>query len=305
VKKILFFGGKGGVGKTTSSCSCAYYFSNNNLKTLLISTDPAHSVGDLLNVKLDSSIKKIKENLYGLEIDPQTERDKYINRIKSNISKTISPVILKEIQRQLDAASISPGSEESAIFDKLIEIIIEESNNFDRIVFDTAPTGHTLRLMSLPELLESWLETLIKKRKKALKLNNMASNLEKKDIDDPIINILQKRKDKLIKARTILIDNNLASFVFVLNPEKLPILETKKSIEIMKKYNMNIENIVINKILPKDSNSDFLNKRREIQDKYLDEIEVTFKNINLIKIPLLDRDIDSEYIKEISNYFSF
>ncbi len=304
MKKFVFFGGKGGVGKTTSSAAYAYSCANNDNKTLVVSTDPAHSLCDIFQTTIGSEIKKIKNNLYALEINPEEESTKYIERIKSNIKKSVSPVIVSEIEKQLDAASVSPGSEESAIFDKLVWIINEHGNKFDKIVFDTAPTGHTLRLLSLPELLGGWLDRLISKRQKALGLLQMADRKNKSDImDDPIIKILSTRKNNFEKARQVLVDENMVSFVFVLNAEKLPIEETKKAIRVLEKYKIPANDIVVNRILPDDINDEFWKSRKELETKYLKEIVEAFSNKNIIKIPLLNSDVSEDHISYISTYF--
>jgi arsenite-transporting ATPase len=174
-KKIIFFGGKGGVGKTTCSSAFAISCAKSGDKTLLVSTDPAHSLADVFGVTIGPEIIEIADNLYALEIDAELESKRYTDRIKSELPHGISPVIVEEITRQIDAAVLSPGSEEAAIFDKFIEIIEIRINEYDRIVFDTAPTGHTLRLLSLPELLGGWMDSMIKKRRQALNLMKMVS----------------------------------------------------------------------------------------------------------------------------------
>lgn len=304
MNKFVFFGGKGGVGKTTSSAAYGYNCAEKGLKTLVVSTDPAHSLCDIFEVTIGPEIKKLKENLYALEIDPEKESIKYIERIKSNMKKTVSPVIISEIEKQLDAASVSPGSEESAIFDKLVEIINEYGDKFDKIVFDTAPTGHTLRLLSLPELLGGWLDRLIQKRQKALKLLEMSNRKEKNKImDDPVIEILSTRKKKLEKARETLIDKNMISFVFVLNAERLPIEETKKAVSILEKYKIPVNDVVVNRILPDTASDEFWKARKELEKKYLQEIEETFKDKEIIKIPLLNSDVRAIHIEKISYFF--
>jgi len=307
LNKIMFFGGKGGVGKTTCSAAFAYHCSQNNMKTLVISTDPAHSLSDIFNRKIGSSITYLADNLYGLEIDSEEESKKYTRNIKANMKDIVSPVIISEISRQLDAASVSPGSEEAAIFDKVVEVIIDYSSEFDQIIFDTAPTGHTLRLLSLPELLGAWLDSLIKKRRKAIKLMEMASIHDKKSQEelqkDPIINILQQRKEKFEEAREIIIDQQKVSFVFVLNAEKLPIEETKKAVAVLEKYKIPIGGLVVNRILPEETKDDFWKKRKELEKEYLKEIGQTFKNKNIIYLPLLNSDIQVQVLEKIAQNF--
>lgn len=309
MNKFVFFGGKGGVGKTTSSASYAYRCAKQGRKTLVVSTDPAHSLCDIFETTIGSEIKQLTNNLYGLEIDPEQESMKYIQKIKSNMSKTVSPVIISEIEKQLDAASVSPGSEESAIFDKLVEIINTYGNEFEKIVFDTAPTGHTLRLLSLPELLGGWLDRLLEKRKKALELMGMAhknnKDMQQKIASDPIIEILSQRKNNLEKARKTLIDHKMISFVFVLNPEKLPIEETKKAVRILEKYNIPVNDIVVNKILPETLQDEFWKSRKALELKYLEEIYETFIGKEIIKIPLLNSDVRVNDIQRIAQYYPY
>lgn len=305
MNKIVFFGGKGGVGKTTCSAAYSSFCADEGKKTLLVSTDPAHSISDIFETPIGSQIKKIGENLYGLEIDPELESKNYINSIKSNMLHIVSPVIVEEIEKQLDAASISPGSEEAAMFDKIVEIINEHSRDYDQIVFDTAPTGHTLRLLSLPELLGSWLDKLIQKRLKGLHLTAM-SQLEalEKASDDPVLNILRQRKVKTEKAREILIDSKKLTFAFVLNAEKLPIEETKKAVLILEKYQIPVNDIIVNRLLPAACSDDFWRARKELETKYLAEIEETFQGKRIIKLPLLSSDIRAGGIMEIAKFFA-
>jgi arsenite-transporting ATPase len=307
MNKLVFFGGKGGVGKTTSSSAYAFYCAEKGEKTLLVSTDPAHSLCDIFERKIGSKITKIKENLFSLEIDPEEESQEYIRNIKKNMKDIVSPVIVKEIERQLDAAAVSPGSDESAVFDKLMEIIIDYQKDYDRIVIDTAPTGHTLRLLSLPELLGGWMDRLIEKRMKAMELYEMATREDKKMKSviekDPVLSKLNERKRKMEQAREILTNGELVSFVFVLNPEKLPIEETKKAVNTLEKYNIHVNDLIINRILPDNVEGKFWENRKKLEEKYLKEIQESFSSKNLIKIPLIDEDVKIDNLKFVSKYF--
>ena len=142
--KIIFYGGKGGVGKTTCSTANSIHFAQKGLRTLLISTDPAHSISDVLEMQIGKTIVPIRENLDGLEIDPEYEAECYINRIRENMRQILSNVIIDEIDKQLEAAMVSPGTHESALFDKMSAVITEQYDAYDVIVFDTAPTGHKI-----------------------------------------------------------------------------------------------------------------------------------------------------------------
>lgn len=305
MNNIVFFGGKGGVGKTTCSAAYSCHCAQQGRKTLIVSTDPAHSIADIFEKSIGPEIVQIGDNLFGLEIDPELESKKYINNIKANMTHIVSPVIVEEIERQLDAASVSPGSEEAAIFDKIVEIINEHSRNFNQIVIDTAPTGHTLRLLSLPELLGTWLDRLIQKRIKGLHLTAMSQldSLEKRS-QDPVLNLLRQRKEKLEKAREIMIDSKRLSFVFVLNAEKLPLEETKKAVAVLEKYRIPVNEIIVNRLLPASCSDDFWKARKELEAKYLAEIEDSFQGKKIIKLPLLSSDVKAGGIMDIAKYFA-
>lgn len=307
MNKIVFFGGKGGVGKTTASSAYAYGRAKKGEKTLLVSTDPAHSLCDIFEMKIGSNITKLDEHLYGLEIDPEEESQNYIRTIKSNMKNIVSPVIVHEIEKQLDAAAVTPGSDESAVFDKLMEVLLDFSDTYDRIVIDTAPTGHTVRLLSLPELLGGWMDRLIEKRKKAMALYEMANRDQSKTealiLKDPVISTLSVRKEKMERARTLLMDHDKVSFVFVLNPEKLPIEETKKAVKILAKYGIEIHDLIINRTLPEGLTDPFWNRRRVLEASYLEEIESAFEAQHRIRIPLIDTEVRVGDLEKISNYF--
>lgn len=308
MNRIIFFGGKGGVGKTTCSASYALYEANRGLKTLLVSTDPAHSTSDIFEIKINDSITNILPNLDAIEISGEKESKKYMDSVRGSLKQIVSPIIVKEINKQIDAASISPGTEEAALFDKMIEIIIEKADEYDKIVFDTAPTGHTVRLLSLPELLGAWLDTLIQKRSKSVNLMSMALKGQKasnKELEnDEVIKVLKRRYDKVLQAKKIMIDNHQLSFIFVINAEKLPIDETVKAINILEKYNITVGGIIVNKLLPDNMKDEFWINKKEQETKYLNIIKETFKNKEIYTIPLLKDDMRADNIGTISEMFA-
>ncbi len=308
MNKIIFFGGKGGVGKTTCSASYALYEANRGLKTLLVSTDPAHSTSDIFETQINDTITNLLPNLDAIEISGEKESKKYMDSVRVSLKQIVSPIIVQEINKQIDAASISPGTEEAALFDKMIEIIIEKNDEYDRIIFDTAPTGHTVRLLSLPELLGAWLDTLIQKRSKSVNLMSMALKGQKasdKDLEsDEVISILKRRYDKVLAAKKIMMDNHQLSFIFVINAEKLPIDETVKAINILEKYNITVSGIIVNKILPDNMQDEFWISKKEQEQKYLNIIKETFKGKKIITLPLLKEDMKSNNIGIIADNFA-
>lgn len=302
-KSIIFVGGKGGVGKSTSAAAIAWRSAKEGYKTLLISTDPAHNVGDIFNEQIGGKTKEIATNLYALEIDPEIETDNYIKTVKSNIKGTVHSSMMEEVNRQLDTAKASPGADEAALFDKLIHIILEERQNFDKLVFDTAPTGHTIRLLTLPELMGVWIEGLLEKRRKTNENYSQLLN-DGEPREDPIYDVLRERQERFSKARDLLLNEKETGFIFVLNPERLPILETKKALDLLHKYQLHVKTLIINKVLPEEADGEFLMKRKKHEKKYVHQIEETFSEQKLVYVPLFSQDIISERQLELfSEYF--
>src|SRR5690625_5876896 len=255
--KILFVGGKGGVGKSTSAAALAWKLSQAGEKTLLISTDPAHNLGHIFNQPIGGKITNVEECLFALEIDPERETTNYMNGVKENMHGIVQPQMMEEVNRQLDTARASPGADEAALFDRLISVILEESSNFDKIVFDTAPTGHTIRLLTLPELMGVWIEGLLKKRRKTNENYTQLLN-DGEPIEDPIYEVLLERQNRFSKAREIMLESDKTGFIFVLNPERLPILETRKAIDLLDQYHLHVKTIIVNKVLTDEAHGSFL-----------------------------------------------
>jgi arsenite/tail-anchored protein-transporting ATPase len=302
-KHIIFVGGKGGVGKSTTAAAIALQSAEQGFKTLLISTDPAHNVGDIFRTKIGGKTKELADNLYALEIDPDIETDNYIKSVKENIRGVVHSGMMEEVHRQLDTAKASPGADEAALFDKLISIILEERANFDKLVFDTAPTGHTIRLLSLPELMGVWIKGLLDKRRTTNENYSRLIN-DGEPVEDPIYDVLRIRQSRFSEARGVLLDKKQTGFIFVLNPERLPILETKKAIELLNKYDLVVSTLIINKVLPEEADGNFIMERKKHEKQYIELIKETFTKQQLIFVPLFSQDIVSEkQLALFSEYF--
>lgn len=293
-RPYTFFGGKGGTGKTTCAAAYALNLASQGSRTLVVSTDPAHSLADALARPLGHDITHVEGQLWGIEIDAEVEARKYMKSIQEKMLHVVSGVIVDEIKRQIELAYTSPGAEEAAIFDKFIELIQFQGQAFDSIVFDTAPTGHTLRLLSLPELLGDWIDHLIKKRAKAMDLMSMVARYDKalkeKLKEDPIITTLKNRKERFELARSILTDPQRCAFFFVLNPEKLAILETARAVGVLLKSGIRVGGVVVNRIIPEEAGP-FMEKKRQGQFKYLEQIREKFGDLGITELPMLDSDI--------------
>src|SRR5438876_10582899 len=199
-KRILFFGGKGGVGKTTCASALALAAAKAGKRVLLVSTDPAHSTSDIFERLFSREEAEVYPGIVGIEVDADFEARRYIETVKNQIAKLFSSSVLKEAERQIELVSTMPGVEEVALFDRMGELIVTCVDSYDLIIFDTAPTGHTMRLLRMPELMSSWIAALSKRRKNLITLNR---NIEREESGeaDPILYIMDIRMVKIVMLR--------------------------------------------------------------------------------------------------------
>ncbi|MEZ5417021.1 MAG: ArsA family ATPase [Vicinamibacterales bacterium] len=268
-REVLFFGGKGGVGKTTCAAATALAASRAGRRVLLVSTDPAHSTSDIFERPIGPEPVALLPNLWGLEIDAATESARYVGEVKERVRQLFGHSILKEAYKQIDLAASMPGAEEVALFDRMGNLIRGEDARFDLVVFDTAPTGHTLRLVRMPELMDAWIRALTRSRRAML-------GVEGDDREDPILMSLRDRFERLQALRARLMSGRTTAFVLVLIPERLPIEETARALTQLDETGVRIGGLVVNRVLPAHTTDAFLQARREQEQVYLDEIASRF-----------------------------
>jgi arsenite-transporting ATPase len=283
-KRVLFFGGKGGVGKTTCASAMAVAASQAGKRVLLVSTDPAHSTSDMFERDIGPEPVRLLPNLHGLEIDGEFESRRYVTEVKEHIKGLFGDNILKEANRQIDLAASMPGAEEMALFDRIGALIRGEDDRFDLIVFDTAPTGHTLRLIRMPELMEAWIRALSRSRRAML-------GIEQDDKTDPVMISLTARLEHLREFRARLLSPKISAFVLVLIAERLPIEETARAIEQLNDVGVTVGGLIVNRVLPETSPDPFLRSRHEQEQIYLDEIDRRFTSHLKVRVPQLPSDV--------------
>jgi arsenite-transporting ATPase len=309
-RPILFFGGKGGVGKTTLAASAALGLAARGHRTLLVSTDPAHSTGDILQADLGAEPRPVIADCWAMELDPEREADRYIEEVKARVATAAPPRLVAEVERQIDIARVSPGAVEAALFERFTRILEEEGKDFDRIVFDTAPTGQTLRLLSLPELMTAWMTGMIQRRKKVGALTRMWRNVagsaaSDAEREDPVLAALEDRRARFHRARQTLTAPERAAFIFVVIPERLPIWETEKAVETLSRHAIPVGAIIVNQVLPppavEDGGAAFMEARREREALYLARISRDLGDWPVLCVHLQETDpVGIDALKELA-----
>ena len=287
---FIFIGGKGGVGKTTVSAATALWCARMNKKTLIISTDPAHSLGDSFDRIIKHVPTPITENLEAIEIDPDKAMDEYKEKMQQQEKYNDA---LSMFSNQLDVMSSSPGIDEVAAFEKFMEYMT--SDEYDVVIFDTAPTGHTLRLLSFPEMMDSWMGKIIATRKQlgqmANKLKNIIPFMGSDEEEEQGMEELNRTKEQILKAREVLTDPKRTTFKTVLIPEEMSIIESSRAMDALEKCNMTTDGIIVNKIQPDNNHCEFCKSRRSIQEKRLQTIKDSFEGQIIAEIPLQAHEV--------------
>ncbi|AGB37732.1 ArsA family ATPase [Natronococcus occultus] len=280
--EFVFFGGKGGVGKTTVSSAYALNCVDAGLETLVVSTDPAHSTADVFDQEFGDEPQPVEgyDGLSALEIDPEREVQDHLQGLKRQLNAQLSATMVNEVDVQLEMAHQTPGAYEAALFDRFVDVM-RSAEPYDRVVFDTSPTGSTLRLLALPELLENWIERLMDKRERSIDLYEKAAigNQEPRRVmdGDPILARLRERKERFEFAGEVLRDE--AAFYLVMNPDELSIRETERSLETLEDAALPVHGLVVNRLTPEpDSHEDgrgarYLRQRVATERDRLERIE--------------------------------
>jgi len=285
--KLILFGGKGGVGKTTCASAAALYLAE-DFKTLIFSTDPAHSLADSLGQKLGDQPKEIKgvQNLSALEVNAENALSKFKTEHQDKIRKIV------ETGTNLDTEDIDsvfalpiPGMDEIMGFKAIIDQIDEAK--FDKYIVDTAPTGHTLRLLTSPRLLDDWVKVMAKMRwKYRYIVETFAGRYNPDEGDDFLLSM----KKTVKKIEDLLHDRNRCEFIAVTIPEDMAILETQRLINSLDKYGIKVRQLVINSVLESDG-CEFCRKKRKEQDKYINQIKMKFNGLRTTIIPSYPQEI--------------
>ena len=279
--RILIFTGKGGVGKSSVAAAHALKSASQGKNTLLVSTDMAHNLGDIFEVRLGRDIKNIRKNLDLYEIDPQYVMENDFE----DIMKYISDLLSQKDMVGLEDIGMLPGMEE--LFSLLRISELHKSGEYDRIIVDCAPTGETLSLLKFPELLSWYMEKLFPIGKVGVRvLSPVSKQLFKIEMPNKqAMNDIEKMFMKLLELEELLKNREITGIRIVTTPEKMVVEETKRNYMYMNLYDFNVDGLYINRILPQDIGNDFFDEWLNVQKKYIEEINDTFAALPIYRIP--------------------
>lgn len=306
-RRILFFGGKGGVGKTTVSAAAALRMADEGRQVLLVSTDPAHNLGHLFDRSIGVGPVRLMPGLDGMELDPEQTVDRHLEEVSSALRRLMPAHLSEEVDKHIELSRDAPGMQEAALLERIAEVV-ERSDEYDQVIFDTAPSGHTARLMALPEMMSAWTEGLIKRREKADSFNAVLRGLSGdrsvggkmfgrgdedpgEDRESRIRRILNRRRQRFAGLRETLADHRQTAFVIVLAAERMPVLESVALHGQLQRSGVQVGAFVVNKRLPAVASEGFLAERRAQEDSYLAMLEDSLADVPRKDLPLAAHDV--------------
>ncbi|MDD4185423.1 MAG: ArsA family ATPase [Candidatus Methanomethylophilaceae archaeon] len=280
--RLIIYTGKGGVGKTSVSAATARLLAKKGYRTIIMSTDSAHSLSDSLGITLPNDIQNVEENLDALEIDIIHEmRTRW-----ADISHYISALMISQGMGEITAEemAIIPGMEMVAALFYVLSF--EEEDRYDVVVMDTPPTGETLRLLSFPDMSNWYIDKVYALMKRFIGLARVTVG---KFMDFPlpdkaVMNSIEEMKNRMNKVKAVLENPQKTTVRLVLNPERMVISETMRAYTYICLYNKNVECLIVNKIYPKEdlSDSDFFREKLKEQDKHLRQIDDAFSELKIM-----------------------
>ena len=292
--KYVFFGGKGGVGKTVMAGAAACWFAKQGRRTLLASTNPVHSLSSLLGQDVFGSPKPV-EGAPGLEAYEIDTKDT-IEKSKREISDKIRMFLkFADIPTKADdfvqTATMNPAFEESAMFENMINIMFEDK--YEVYVFDTAPTANARRLLGMSQVYSLWVNKMLKSREEATALRK-ALSVRRKEEKDPLLDYLLSFRDRIGHARELLCDYDKTAFFFVTLPEALPIAVIKRFIGWFNDFGIPVGGVIVNGVIKAEDldegTSQLVLNRVEMQQSYMKQIYEMFPDVRAV-VPLFETEV--------------
>jgi arsenite/tail-anchored protein-transporting ATPase len=294
--KYVFFGGKGGVGKTVLAGTAALWTAKQGKRTLLASTNPVHSLSSLLDQNVFGKPTQVEgvPNLFAYEIDTRETIEKSKKEIREKIEWFLKYADIKtKADEFVESATMNPAFEESAMFENMIDLMFEDK--YESYVFDTAPTANARRLLGMSSVYSMWVNKMVQSRAEASSLKDLLSYSKKKKEKDPLMDYLLNLRERMGRAKELLTDPQLTSFFFVTLPEALPIAVITRFINWFHEFGIPVGGVVVNMVIDKSSvkpgTPDFVKNRVMMQDEYMLEIENLFGGMVRSVLPLFETEI--------------
>jgi arsenite-transporting ATPase len=296
-RRYVMFGGKGGLGKTTFSAATAWWLASQGRKVLVFSVDPQASLSDIFERDIfGQGPVQIMDNLWAQEIDADRHIKEYQHEIRQKILDMYGlEEVPQEIEDYIQAASSEPAMEESAIFDSVVDIV--NQGDYDYYIYDLVPLGHALYYLSMAKVYDEWIGKITHLREEMREYEEVAARMKRqKEVDeDVILGELQYIRNRINSASRILTDRERTAFFFVVIPEQMILLDTRKAAELFAKFDVPIGGYVVNRVIPEElAGQDipaYLRNRIEMQKGELEEIRATLGKDVLGYMPELERDV--------------
>jgi arsenite-transporting ATPase len=287
--RILLFTGKGGVGKTTIAAATAVRAAHGGHRTLITSTDPAHSLADSFDVALGDEVSEIRENLWAEQIDAQSRLESNWRDIQEYIISFLNWAGIDAIEAE--ELSVIPGLDE--IFSLTDVKRHVDSGRFDLLVIDCAPTAETLRLLSLPDVMNWYIERIFPVERKVVKtIRPLLTRITTMPIaDDRIFAAVERLHRNLEGVGRILRDEKWASVRLVMNPEKMVIAEARRTYTYLSLFGYRVDAVIANRIIPEDVTDPYFGKWKEIQNEHLATIKESFEPVPLLTARLFEQEM--------------
>lgn len=287
--RVILYTGKGGVGKTSIAAATAVRSAKDGYKTLVVSTDAAHSLGDSLDVKLSPEPVEIERNLWAQEIDSVHEVEKGWGQVQKYLTALFTAKTVKDITTE--ELTVFPGMEDLLSLLRILKYYKE--NTFDVIIIDCAPTGETLALLSFPEMLRWWMDKLFPIKRKAIKVLKPIAEpvLGLPMPSDSVMDEVDKIYNQLDEMKKVLSDREITSIRIVVNPEKMVIKEAQRSFTYLNIYDFNVDAVVVNRVIPDNVKDDYFSVWKDIHRKYRETIIDSFSPLPIYYAPLFEQEV--------------
>jgi len=291
--KYLFFGGKGGVGKTTLAGAATLWLAGQGKRTLLASTNPVHSLSGLLQRSVFGAPTAVTADLWAYEIDTKETIERKKREIREKIQWFLKFAdISTKADDFVESATMNPAFEESAMFENMVDLMLED--DYDVYVFDTAPTANARRLLGMSKVYSLWVDKMLKSREEARSLREMLSFSKKKE-EDPLLAYLLQFRQRMGQAQQRLTDVEKTAFFFVTLPEALPIAVISRFIGWFQDFGIPVGGVIVNMLLDKEAlgkdSPEFVLNRVRMQEEYMGTIWQKFDGAVRALIPLFDQEV--------------